>query len=42
MSVIDEGRSLDEEVEVVYTVWSGHQQEEQELVRIFTDATKSY
>ena len=36
MSGIDEGWSLEEEVEVVYTVWSGHQQEEQELVRKYS------
>ena len=41
MSVIDEGWSLEDEVEVFYTVWSCHHQEEQELIGIFTDATKA-
>jgi hypothetical protein len=42
MSVTDERWSLEDEVEVIYTVWSCHHQEEQELVGIFTDATKGY
>jgi hypothetical protein len=42
MSVIDKGWSLEDKVEVVYTVWSGHHQKEQELVGIFTDTTKGY
>jgi hypothetical protein len=40
MSVIDEGWSLEDDVEVVYVVWSGRPQE-QELIGIFTDATKA-